>query len=147
MTNWELNYDILVFQTNHGSFKLLKGNISCDLKILECCDIFGYLVLSFLCLFELIYCIWLTLKQMAGIFASECCSDGEGQESLSYSKPLQKATAIGKRVRLLSFPAQATNWPPTLCAANVLMARQPPTARAPLCFPCGTCGRWKYRES
>lgn len=74
MTNWELNYDIiLVFQTNHGSFKLLKGNTSCDLKILKFCDIFRYLVSSFLCLFGILlhmahcwtdgrnFCFWMLL--------------------------------------------------------------------------------------
>jgi len=46
--------------------------------MLQCCDIFWYLVLSFLCLFEFVCCIQLTLEQMAGIFASECCSDCGG---------------------------------------------------------------------
>lgn len=101
MTNWELNFDIILgFQTNHASFNLLKGNISCDLKVLKCCDIFGYLVLPFLCLFEAIYCIWLTLEQMARTFVSECCSDGRGsripqlQQTIANSNSDWKANMI-----------------------------------------------------
>lgn len=116
MTNWELNYDIILgFQTNHGRFKLLKGNISCDLKILKCCGIFGYLVLSFLCLFEFSHCVCLTPEQMAGIFVSESCSYGGGWRILQLQQrtlqraTTQRATATGKWVQLFSSPAQATN--------------------------------------
>lgn len=139
MIHWQLNYDILlVFQTNHGSFKFLKGNISCDLKILKRCNISRYLVLPFLCLFELVYCTWLSLAEMAGILASECCSAAgrsripQLQETTTKSNNWKASTVV-----FLSCTGNQQTHRSLQELECVLGARQPPTAagHAPLCFP------------
>lgn len=150
MTNWELNYDIiLVFQTNHGSFKLLKGNTSCDLKILKFCDIFRCLVSSFLCLFGIVYCIWLTVEQMAEIFASECCSDGGGSRIPQLQQTIAKSNSDWK-ASMVVFLSCTGNQPTTLCMSRSVYLWQdshPLLAMHLSASPCGTCGRWRYRES
>lgn len=123
--------------SNHGSFKWLKGNISCDLKLLK--------LLWYILVFSVIMSVFVwnsygsLLSRWQEFLFLNVALMVEGQESLSYSKPLQRATAIGKQVWMFSFPAQASKQATTLLhkLEGVLMVRQPPTAagHAPLCFP------------